>query len=544
MNNRFKIITPSFNNAQWVEYNMASLLNQTYTNFEVLYIDDASTDGTLDLVRDLVKDDKRFTLLRNEENKGAAYNYVEHVEEFVEDDDIIVHLDGDDWLIDETVLDKLNEYYNVHNCLMTYGQFVVWDGTDIKQSNPQGSPHSKFVHDHKLYRRDSWRASHLRTYKGSLFKAIDKEDMKDLKNGEYYWHAVDLAWAFPALEMCNESQIGVVDFYTHVYNQAPTNQVRTAERESVDNSHFENEVRNRKQYKEGLSGEKLPQVNVIGDFRERNSIPSTFSYVYNLNDGCFDITLVQDMDCIRYVNGEFNIATGKVVADIHEPPHLFEQRRVYDLVYENASKFDLILTYDDRLLKDLPNAVFRNGGGEVVLNKNVHKQDYPTLADDSLHKIYAKKDLVSFITSNKTFTEGHRFRVNCVNRLREARLPVDLFGVGYNEIVGKIDALHSYHYSIAIENGDFKNYFTEKILDCFLTGTIPIYKGCPNISDYFDPNGMIIFNNHDELVEIVAKLDKQDYYLRKESIEENFKRALQYKYNNDELFERYLKPLL
>jgi glycosyltransferase involved in cell wall biosynthesis len=52
MENKFKIITPSYNNEEWVEYNLASVLNQTYTNYEVLYINDNSTDNTFNKVKE------------------------------------------------------------------------------------------------------------------------------------------------------------------------------------------------------------------------------------------------------------------------------------------------------------------------------------------------------------------------------------------------------------------------------------------------------------------------------------------------------------
>ena len=78
--NRFIIITPSFNNEDWVDYNIASILNQTYTNFKVLYIDDCSIDNTFEKVIPIIETDSRFTVIRNSENKGAAYNYVEYID--------------------------------------------------------------------------------------------------------------------------------------------------------------------------------------------------------------------------------------------------------------------------------------------------------------------------------------------------------------------------------------------------------------------------------------------------------------------------------
>ena len=71
--NKFKIIIPSFNNENWIEYNVASIINQTYQNYDVLYIDDASSDETFNNVNSIVKDLKNWKVIKNELNKGAAY---------------------------------------------------------------------------------------------------------------------------------------------------------------------------------------------------------------------------------------------------------------------------------------------------------------------------------------------------------------------------------------------------------------------------------------------------------------------------------------
>lgn len=278
---------------------------------------------------------------------------------------------------------------------------------------------------------------------------------------------------------------------------------------------------------------------MIGDLKERNSIPTKFSFVYNKTDGEYDLTLVQDNDILRVIRGEVK-TQGKVIADVHEPQYLFNQSEVFDALYNNASKFHRIFTHNERLLT-LPNAKFRPSGYEVVLNKNVHKQTYPILADNSLMKIYPKSKLTSIITSNKAMTEGHRYRIQCLQRLMAEKCPVDAFGVGIREITGKIEALKDYHFSIAMENGKSKNYFTEKIMDCFLTGTIPIYWGCPNIGDFFDTKGFYIFETPEELVSIIKSLTPKDYFDRIELIRENFKRADQLWLDNDRFYEKYLK---
>jgi len=546
--NKFIIITPSYNNEEWIEYNLASILNQTYTNYEVVYIDDASTDSTYEKVKDIIGELPNWNIIKNSENRGAMYNYFNNLSTYIKDpEEIIIHLDGDDWLYDETVLEKLNAFYNEKDCWMTYGGFIVWDGEDTEPTlpYPQSTEHPEFVHKYKLYRQDLWRASHLRTYRAFLLQAVNLEDLRSLEDGEYYWHASDLAFQYPCMEMCPKEKIQVVDFFDCVYNHSKANQVRTHEREAASNAKYEIEIRNRKKYKENLQGQKLPQVNVLGNFRESNSIPKTFSYVYNLVDGEFDITLIEDMEILKFIKGEVSINRGLIVADIHEAPHLLFQNEVYTAVKENSSMFDLILTYDKELLK-LPNAVFRNGGYEVVLNKSVHKAEHPLLQDDSLIQIYKDKPKhISFITSNKTMTEGHRFRIGCAQKIINLNLPnIDLYGVGIKEIQGKIEGLKDYKFSIAIENGVHDNYFTEKILDCFLTGTVPIYRGCNNIGELFNTKGFLIFNTEEELLELINNLTEEDYFSREEYIKENFEKAKQYAYNNDQLFEKYFKNLI
>jgi len=545
-NNKFKIIIPSYNNSNWIEYNISSVLNQTYSNYEVLYIDDASSDDTFNKVVSIVGNDSRWKVIKRLENKGATYNYFfGEVQQYLDNnEDIVLHLDGDDWLIDENVLSNLNNFYVNKDVWMTYGKFYCYSGSeDVIEGNPQNTEYPEFVMDNKLFRRDVWRASHLRTYKTFLYKKLDLKDLFSKIDNKLFWHASDLAFQYPFMEMCPKDKLGIVDFPTYVYNQSPKNSERTAEREHKDNSKFEIEIRNKKKYKEGLLGDTIPQINVVGDFRERNSIPSKFSYVYNLSAGEFEATLVQDMEIIKYINGEIEIKSGKVIADIHEAPHLLEQHKVYEIIKLNYKKFDAILTFDADLLK-LPNSIFRNGGGEVVLNKNVHKQMYPILADDTLFNIYSKKRMVSFITSNKIFTEGHKFRIKCINHLANKNCKTDLYGVGFKEIVGKIEGLKDYAFSIAMENGVYENYFTEKILDCFLTGTIPIYHGCPNISNFFDMNGILTFNTEDELVDIINNLTLDFYSSKIESIKKNFDLALNYRYNNDIYFEKYIKQII
>ena len=67
--------------------------------------------------------------------------------------------------------------------------------------------------------------------------------------------------------------------------------------------------------------------------------------------------------------------------------------------------------------------------------------------------------------------------------------------VGLFTILDKIDGLKDYCFSFAVENDIVPGYFTEKILDCFMTGTVPIYIGHEYIKSIFDERGIIFYND-------------------------------------------------
>lgn len=250
--NKFKIVIPSYNNEKWVEPNIASILNQTYTNYDVLYINDASTDNTFSLVKELKSNYNlsNWEIINNPSNEKRGYNvspYNKHIIDFMDnDEDILVFIDGDDWLFDGNVLSNLNDYYNTHNSWMTYGGMYTYP--EAQPANPQNSPYSDYVHQHNLYRRDMWRASHLRTFKWWLYKKISKKDLIYSKTNKYYFHAEDLATSYPCLEMCPKEKIGVVDFPSYVFNQTVENRQRGQDREEMAGVGLENEIRNQTPY--------------------------------------------------------------------------------------------------------------------------------------------------------------------------------------------------------------------------------------------------------------------------------------------------------
>jgi hypothetical protein len=143
--------------------------------------------------------------------------------------------------------------------------------------------------------------------------------------------------------------------------------------------------------------------------------------------------------------------------------------------------------------------------------------------------------MISIISSNKTQTNGHRLRHDIINQLNGK---IDVYGRTYNPIDYKLDGLKEYKFHIVVENTKRDYWFTEKLIDCFVTGTVPIYWGCPSIGDFFDTNGMIIFDNVGELVDIVNNLSIDDYIKRLESIKNNFNKSKKYLLPDDIIYKK------
>lgn len=152
--------------------------------------------------------------------------------------------------------------------------------------------------------------------------------------------------------------------------------------------------------------------------------------------------------------------------------------------------------------------------------------------------IYPKTKLVSMIASNKDWLRGHQNRLQWVEKLRDK---VDLFGRGRpNQLNYKEDGLRDYMFSVTIENDNTDTFFTEKLADNFVTGTVPIYWGSRKVVEkYFDPTGVIFLEDDPDL----STLTPEKYQSMMPAIERNFKIAIEIGTSEDYMWENYLKNL-
>ena len=143
---KFAIIVPNYNNDRGI-YNgktylqncIESVLNQTYKNFELIIVDDMSTDTSVETVNKYV--DKRIHLIKNKRkryNGGSRNVGIEYALENT-DIDYICFIDSDDWWINDTVLEHINKKLFNHEMMILGSTMLFPNGKTIDQHNRYNS---------------------------------------------------------------------------------------------------------------------------------------------------------------------------------------------------------------------------------------------------------------------------------------------------------------------------------------------------------------------------------------------------------------------
>lgn len=193
-NRPFCVVIVGRNNGAYVEKTLESVFAQNYEPFRIVYIDDASDDGSADLARDLIYASRRFTQIhfhQNEQPLGLLANIAKAVQGCA-DGEIAVLLNGEDWLAHEWVLPRLNQYYADPDLWIAYGSSRIYPTYQLSKA-------SHFEEKSKPVRTQSGASFPLKTFYAGLFKKIRETDFQ--YKGEYLPGSSDVAYMFPMLEM-------------------------------------------------------------------------------------------------------------------------------------------------------------------------------------------------------------------------------------------------------------------------------------------------------------------------------------------------------
>ncbi|MCI5051712.1 MAG: glycosyltransferase family 2 protein [Simkaniaceae bacterium] len=237
----FVIIVPSYNNAEFVEKNLSSILEQEYSNFRVIYIDDCSTDATYKKAAQVVRRynaEGKVKLIRNKRNFGSMANMYNAVHS-CKNEEIVAVVDGDDWLSYVHVLRDLNAYYQNDDVWMTSGNYLEYPEYVEGQNQPFDLKTLKSA----SVRRKSWQTSHLRTFYAGLFKRIRIEDF--LYQGNFFPVSADVAAMLPMLEMAREHAYYIPDIL-YMYNTS--NPICDAKMRYDRQQFFDNYIRKQSSY--------------------------------------------------------------------------------------------------------------------------------------------------------------------------------------------------------------------------------------------------------------------------------------------------------
>jgi glycosyltransferase involved in cell wall biosynthesis len=232
------ILTTSYNCEKFIEKSLLSIMSQRFKDFTCYITDDLSTDNTINIIKNTIKNDSRFILIENKTKMYQPGNYDQVIRGLdIPDDEICVEVDGDDWLPNSNVFELINEVYKYENIWMTSGSFKYHDGRP-----GFANPPTNFTN----IRNQTFTLSHMRTWKSWLWKKIDVEDLKD-SNGNYWGVAGDLSFMFPMVEMSGGEHFKFIPEVLYVYNESnPINDHKVNLNNVFD---IAKKIRNKKIYK-------------------------------------------------------------------------------------------------------------------------------------------------------------------------------------------------------------------------------------------------------------------------------------------------------
>ncbi len=213
----FVIVVPSYNNKEWYTRNLDSIFSQDYSKFSVVYLDDASTDGTGNLVRNYLAEKKpsqKVTVISNTINVGGLANIYTAVHEHCDDRAIVVELDGDDWFAHNNVLKLLNNVYSNPQVWFTYGQYQEWPTRKPSWVRPHSAENIR----NNYYRHNMGWIAPLRSFYAWLFKKVKKEDLLDT-SGNFLRTSWDHAMMWPICEMA-AGRFAFISHVLYIYNKA------------------------------------------------------------------------------------------------------------------------------------------------------------------------------------------------------------------------------------------------------------------------------------------------------------------------------------
>lgn len=139
---KFSIITPTYNDASTIKETISSVLNQTYTNWELIISNDGSTDNTEKIVQDIIKKNPKKEIKYYYEENADQLNAILNVSKYISEDSYILILHSDDLLASSTTLETINNYFSDNKADAIIANLPLID----ELGNPKGYQKTKKYH--------------------------------------------------------------------------------------------------------------------------------------------------------------------------------------------------------------------------------------------------------------------------------------------------------------------------------------------------------------------------------------------------------------
>ncbi len=168
----FSVLVANYNNSAFIKETIDSVKKQSYINWEIIIVDDASTDNSLEIINDLCRQDIRIHLFKNKENKGCGYTKNRCVKEAK--GSICAFLDPEDTIVIGAIETMVNEHIKYPKASLIFSSlYHCNEKLEVqyiqKPTLAEGILHTSHLIDHTI--------CHFASFKRDLYfntKQIDK----------------------------------------------------------------------------------------------------------------------------------------------------------------------------------------------------------------------------------------------------------------------------------------------------------------------------------------------------------------------------------
>jgi teichuronic acid biosynthesis glycosyltransferase TuaG len=160
----FSILIANYNNGKYFKECYQSLLNQTYKNWEVIIIDDASEDNSVEIIQSLIKNDTRFKLYHNAVNEGCGFTKARCMA--YAQGDLCAYLDPDDALYPEALEKVVREFIARDDLAAVYSQMMLCNESLIPKKIYAGT---KQIYNNRYFFNYPIQLAHFFTFKREVY---------------------------------------------------------------------------------------------------------------------------------------------------------------------------------------------------------------------------------------------------------------------------------------------------------------------------------------------------------------------------------------